>query len=68
MPTLLKVEDEEINNTNLGWEPIAINENLGLISSGSMLPDKDTPIIYRGPKKTALLKSMLTNSDFSDTE
>mmetsp|Transcript_29724 Transcript_29724/g.65104 ORF Transcript_29724/g.65104 Transcript_29724/m.65104 type:complete len:110 (-) Transcript_29724:73-402(-) len=45
MPSVLKCEDAEINNSNVGWEPVSVTENLGVISSGFMLPNKDSAVI-----------------------
>lgn len=45
MPTIFKSENAVINNTHLGWEPIAVSERLSIISSGFMLPNKDSAVI-----------------------
>ena len=34
-----------------GWSPVYVEDNLGVMSIGFMLPNPDDAIIWRGPKK-----------------
>jgi len=45
MPTIFGCEEAELNNTQVGWEPVCVSPNINLVSSGFMLPDKDSAII-----------------------
>lgn len=43
-------------------------EGIKYISVGMMLPEKDTPIIWRGPLKTSLIKQFVEKTFWGDTE
>lgn len=34
-----------------GWSPVYVDDNLGVMSIGFMLPNQDDAIIWRGPRK-----------------
>lgn len=34
-----------------GWSPVYVDDNLGVMSIGFMLPNADDAIIWRGPRK-----------------
>ena len=44
-----------------GWSPVYVEDNLGVMSIGFMLPSKDDAIIWRGPRKNGLIKQFLTD-------
>ena len=42
-----------------GWIPVYTDEetkSLGVVSVGFLLKNKDDPVIWRGPKKSAMIK------------
>ncbi len=45
-----------------------VYKGMKYISIGMMLPDKDTPIIWRGPLKTSLIKQFTEKTLWEDTE
>lgn len=49
-----------------GWTPAYKDGNLGVVSIASMLPANDEPVIWRGDKKTGLIKQFLKNVDWGD--
>jgi Mrp family chromosome partitioning ATPase len=51
MPRMLGLEGREVHMSSAGWSPVWLEDNLGVMSIGFMLPDKDDAIIWRGPKK-----------------
>ena len=55
IPKTTGLTGSEIHKSNQGWCPVYVDDNLGVVSIGFMLPDEDSAVIWRGPKKNALL-------------
>jgi Mrp family chromosome partitioning ATPase len=64
VPKMLGLEGEEIHQSNLGWSPVYVSENLGVMSIGFMLPNPDDAVIWRGPRKNGLIKQFLKDVDW----
>ncbi len=61
IPRMLGLENQEVHQSNEGWSPVYLEENLAVMSIGFMLPNKDDPVIWRGPRKNGLIKQFLTD-------
>ncbi|KFK39308.1 hypothetical protein AALP_AA3G227700 [Arabis alpina] len=61
IPKMLGLEGQEIHQSNLGWSPVYVQDNLGVMSIGFMLPNTDDAVIWRGPRKNSLIKQFLTD-------
>jgi len=59
IPRLLGLEGEQVHHSNLGWSPVYVEDNLGVMSVGFMLNDPNDAVIWRGPKKNGLIKQFL---------
>lgn len=59
IPKMLGLEGQEIRRSNLGWSPVYVESNLGVMSIGFMLPNPDDAVIWRGPRKNGLIKQFL---------
>lgn len=59
IPKMLGLEGQEIHQSNLGWSPVYVESNLGVMSIGFMLPNPDDAVIWRGPRKTGIIKQFL---------
>lgn len=59
-------ENESIHQSNSGWSPVFVADNLGLMSISFMLPDSDLAIIWRGAKKNGLIKQFLKDVDWGE--
>ncbi|XP_010524281.1 PREDICTED: cytosolic Fe-S cluster assembly factor NBP35 [Tarenaya hassleriana] len=59
IPKMLGLEGQEIHQSNLGWSPVYVEDNLGVMSIGFMLPHPDEAVIWRGPRKNGLIKQFL---------
>ncbi|CAK9161721.1 unnamed protein product [Ilex paraguariensis] len=68
IPKMLGLEGQEIHQSNLGWSPVYVESNLGVMSIGFMLPNSDEPVIWRGPRKTALIKQFLKDVDWGELD
>ncbi|CDH50360.1 p-loop containing nucleoside triphosphatehydrolase protein [Lichtheimia corymbifera JMRC:FSU:9682] len=64
IPVIMGLMGEQIHQSNSGWQPVFVQENLGVMSIGFMLPDKDDAVIWRGPKKNGLIKQFLKDVDW----
>ncbi|MFA5613190.1 MAG: Mrp/NBP35 family ATP-binding protein [Methanoculleus sp.] len=49
-------------------EPIYVIPSLGVISMAFLLPDKSTPIIWRGPMKMQVIREFLENVEWGDLD
>lgn len=59
-PRMLGLQGHEVHQSASGWSPVYINDSLGVMSIGFMLPNPDDAVIWRGPRKNGLIKSFLT--------
>jgi len=59
IPKMLGLEGQEIHQSNIGWSPIYVESNLGVMSIGFLLPNPDEAVIWRGPRKNGLIKQFL---------
>ena len=41
----------EVHQSNSGWDPIYVDDNLSVMSIGFLLGDPDDAVIWRGAKK-----------------
>lgn len=67
-PHMLNVSGEEVRMSNSGWSPVYVEENLGVMSIGFMLPGKDDAVIWRGVRKTGLIKQFLRDVDWGELD
>ncbi|EDK47509.1 protein NBP35 [Lodderomyces elongisporus NRRL YB-4239] len=67
LPRMLgAAEGESVHQSNSGWSPVYVADNLGLMSISFMLPDADLAIIWRGGKKNGLIKQFLKDVDWGE--
>lgn len=59
LPKMLGLEGQEIHSSGAGWSPVYLDDNLGVMSIGFMLPNPDDAVIWRGPRKNGLIKQFL---------
>jgi len=59
IPKIMGIEKEQIHQSNLGWEPVYVEDNLAVVSVGFLLNDASQAVIWRGPKKNTLIKQFL---------
>ncbi|GBG90258.1 hypothetical protein CBR_g50436 [Chara braunii] len=68
IPKMLGLEGEEIHQSNLGWSPVYVDDNLGVMSIGFMLPDPNEAVVWRGPRKNGLIKQFLRDVNWGDLD
>lgn len=67
-PQMLGVAGEEVRMSNSGWSPVYVEENLSVMSIAFMLPSKDDAVIWRGVRKTGLIKQFLRDVDWGELD
>lgn len=68
IPKMLGLEGQDIHQSSLGWSPIYLESNLGVMSIGFMLPHPDEAVIWRGPRKNGLIKQFLKDVDWGELD
>ena len=59
IPKMLGVEDGYVTSFSDRLAPVNVKPNLSVISMAFFLPDKDSPIIWRGPLKSGAIKQFI---------
>jgi Mrp family chromosome partitioning ATPase len=64
IPTILGVVGQSMVSGSQGWIPVYSNstvsdKRLAIMSIGFLLEDRNAPVIWRGPKKTSLIRQFL---------
>ncbi|XP_019851940.1 PREDICTED: cytosolic Fe-S cluster assembly factor NUBP1 homolog [Amphimedon queenslandica] len=63
IPKLLQVDGQSVVSSEYGWQPL--QSPLGgikVISTGSLIQENQTAIVWRGPRKTSLIKRFLKDA------
>jgi len=68
VPKMFGVEGEEVHQSNMGWSPVYVEDNLGVMSIGFMLPDPNEAVVWRGPRKNALIKQFVKDVDWGELD
>jgi Mrp family chromosome partitioning ATPase len=61
VPRMLGIQGQEVHQSSEGWSPIYVDEHLGVMSIGFLLPNPDDAIIWRGPRKNGIIKQFLSD-------
>ncbi|CAG9535909.1 unnamed protein product [Cercopithifilaria johnstoni] len=61
---MLGVEQESVHESADGWCPIAVKDNLVLMSVAFLLQNRSEAVIWRGARKNALIKQFLKDVDW----
>ncbi|KAI8800167.1 nucleotide-binding protein 1 [Cladochytrium replicatum] len=64
IPRMTGLVGEQVHQSNSGWSPVYVADNLAVMSVGFLLADEDNAIIWRGPKKNGLIKQFLKDVDW----
>lgn len=67
VPKITGVENASVKNGDKGWEPVeacadeASGRNLKVMSIAFLLPSANDAVVWRGPRKDAMIKQFVTN-------
>ena len=68
IPRMLGVSGRDVHQSADGWNPVFVDENISVMSVGFMLPEEDSAVIWRGPKKHALIKQFLADVNWGELD
>jgi Mrp family chromosome partitioning ATPase len=68
IPTIFGVASEQVHSSSSGWSPVYVQDNLGIMSVGFMLPSSRDAVMWRGPKKNGLIAQFLKDVDWGDLD
>lgn len=68
VPRMLKIGKKDILANKDGILPVKVGENLKVISAQFLLSDENSPIIWRGPRKTAAIRQFLSDVSWGDLD
>lgn len=69
IPKMLGIEETKLTSTNgTRIEPVYVVPALGVVSMAFLLPDKSTPVIWRGPMKMQAIKQFLADVNWGDLD
>jgi ATP-binding protein involved in chromosome partitioning len=64
IPKMLGLNGRHPTGGEAGLVPITSSENVKVMSMAFMLPDEDTPVVWRGPMKHGVFKQFLAEVDW----
>ena len=70
VPSIFGIQKEDLQVIDEKMIPVRPTENLnlGIISIGLLLPDDDTPVIWRGPAKAGAIQQFFTDVDWGNLD
>ena len=61
IPKMLGLKGREVHQTAHGWSPVYVDDRLGVMSIGFLLPNEDDAIVWRGPRKHGMIRQFLAD-------
>ncbi|XP_021385347.1 cytosolic Fe-S cluster assembly factor NUBP2 [Lonchura striata] len=61
IPRMLRAQDSAVHQCDSGWVPVFVGQDIALMSIGFLLERPDDAVVWRGPKKNALIKQFVTD-------
>lgn len=68
IPKMMGVEGQQVHQSNLGWSPVYVEDNLGVMSIAFLLDNEDEAVIWRGPRKNGIIKQFLRDVYWSELD
>lgn len=71
LPRMFGVETKQVRQLRTGWVPVEVlpaqgnTGSLSLMSLGFLLGSRDSSVVWRGPKKTAMIRQFLKDVEWS---
>lgn len=65
---MMGLEGEEIHQSGSGWSPVYVLPNLAVMSIGFLLTDPNDAVVWRGPRKSGLIKQFLKDVDWGSLD
>ncbi|XP_012258900.1 cytosolic Fe-S cluster assembly factor NUBP2 homolog [Athalia rosae] len=70
IPYLLHLEDKDVHQSTKGWVPVYADkeQRLAVMSIGFLLKNRNDGVVWRGPKKTGMIKQFLMDVVWEDID
>jgi Mrp family chromosome partitioning ATPase len=70
VPYLLNLESKDVHQSSEGWVPVYTDQSksLAVMSIAFLLKSRNDAVIWRGPKKTAMIKQFLNDVHWEDID
>jgi Mrp family chromosome partitioning ATPase len=68
IPKMLHIEDEHIIGVEDGLMPVEVPPRLKVMSMAFLLPDKDSPVVWRGPVKMGAIRQFIEDVKWGDLD
>ncbi|XP_064620947.1 cytosolic Fe-S cluster assembly factor NUBP2 homolog [Lineus longissimus] len=70
IPRMFNVENQDVHQCPDGWVPVFADKDqqVGVMSIGFLLSSKDEAVIWRGPKKNAMIKQFIEDVYWRDLD
>lgn len=70
IPVLLGLDGQEVHQCPQGWVPVYTDQTqtLGVMSIAFLLKKNTDPVVWRGPKKNAMIKQFITDVYWQDLD
>ncbi|GMT28277.1 hypothetical protein PFISCL1PPCAC_19574, partial [Pristionchus fissidentatus] len=68
IPRMLGVEEEGVHQSADGWTPVGVKDNLCVMSIAFLLDNKNDAVIWRGPRKAAIIKQFLSDVNWGEID
>ncbi|CCE65429.1 hypothetical protein TPHA_0L00730 [Tetrapisispora phaffii CBS 4417] len=72
LPRMFGLEEQSIFQSTEGWIPVPVETNgagsLSVISLGFLLNDRSNSVVWRGPKKTAMIKQFMVDVQWGELD
>ncbi|XP_060116460.1 cytosolic Fe-S cluster assembly factor NUBP2 isoform X2 [Heteronotia binoei] len=70
IPRMLNVQDRGVHQCDSGWVPVFVDQDksISLMSIGFLLEKPDDAVVWRGPKKNALIKQFISDVAWGDLD
>ncbi|NWZ18510.1 NUBP2 factor, partial [Asarcornis scutulata] len=70
IPRMFRVQDSDVHQCDSGWVPVFVDQekSISLMSIGFLLEKPDDAVVWRGPKKNALIKQFVADVAWGDLD
>uniref|UniRef100_A0A8C6XQD0 NUBP iron-sulfur cluster assembly factor 2, cytosolic n=1 Tax=Naja naja TaxID=35670 RepID=A0A8C6XQD0_NAJNA len=70
IPRMLSVQDRDVHQCDSGWVPVFVDQDksIALMSIGFLLEKPDDAVVWRGPKKNALIKQFIADVTWGELD
>ncbi len=68
IPKMLQIEDERVIGVEDGLIPVEVPPRLKVMSMAFLLPDKDSPVVWRGPVKMGAIRQFIEDVEWGDLD